>query len=146
MLEEEFKKLLEKEWNPDEKELVIRIMDGLLYYKRFLPNNFKDDVLMAIQLCNKLKNELDGLNDELYNNLSKQANNKLIEENSEFNEKNNEINNLIKEISELRNDIEELKAIILIDKKSKKSKKYKFYKKIIKIIFNKLYKDKNESK
>lgn len=129
MLEEEFSKLLEKEWEEDEKELVKRIMEGLLYYKRFIPKNFKEDILSTIQLCNKLKNDLENKKEEQ----------ETIKKHEK--DKNEELNNLYIQIENIRNDIEELKTIILIDKKSKTSIQYKFYKKIIKIIFKKLSKE-----
>jgi hypothetical protein len=117
MLEEEINKLLEKEWDSEERELVKKIMDGILYYKRFIPKNFKDDVLMAIQLCNKLKNELEIIK------LKEQDIQKEIIEKTEEQKMCNEIENL-------RNEIEELKMVILADKKTKTNIKYKFYKNI----------------
>jgi hypothetical protein len=120
MLEEELNKLLEKNWEAEEKQLVKRIMDGLLYYKRFLPKNFKDDVLMSIQLCNKLKNELETL---------KVKNIEKIQENIKENTEEN-IKNMCVQIDNLRKDIEELRTIILTDKKRKINVKYKFYKNI----------------
>lgn len=149
MLEDEFKKLLEKNWDIEEKELVIRIMDGLLYYKRFLPKAFKDDVLLAIKLCNKLKNELENIKDIKENEKNKQndvINDILNTESIKIIREN--LINCIKEIdteknieiNSLKNDIEELKMIILIDKKAKKSIKYKMYKKILKYIYKNISK------
>lgn len=146
MLEEEFKKLLEKDWTNEEKELVIRIMDGLLYYKRFIPKTLKDDILMAIQLCNKLKHQLENNNDK--RNLENENNENVLKINQGGYDKStkdenfsiNRLEELENDIKELRNEIEELKTIILIDQNTKNSKKYKFYKKIIKLIYNKFSK------
>lgn len=59
MFEDELDKLLQKEWTEDEKTLLQRIIDGLLYYKRILPKSLKNDILLALQLCNNLKDELE---------------------------------------------------------------------------------------
>lgn len=61
MFEEEFEKLLEKEWNEEEKDVIKRIMDGLLFYKKLLPKTLKNDVMLALQLCIRLKDELEQL-------------------------------------------------------------------------------------
>ena len=55
---EEFKKLLEKEWDEDDKKIIEKIMEGLLYYKKILPSSFKTDVSDAIKLCNRLKDQI----------------------------------------------------------------------------------------
>jgi hypothetical protein len=62
MIEEEIKKLLEKEWSPEERGMIQRIMDGLLYYRKLIPRSLKADVIAALQLCNQLKHQLDMLN------------------------------------------------------------------------------------
>lgn len=62
MIEEEFAKLLEKEWTEDEKAMIIRIRDGLLYYRKILPSSLKQDVVAALQLCNRLKHTIENKN------------------------------------------------------------------------------------
>jgi len=59
MFEEELDKLLRKDWSDEEKTLWQRIIDGLLFYKRILPKTLKTDILLALQLCNNLKDELE---------------------------------------------------------------------------------------
>lgn len=59
MIEEEFKKLLEKEWSEEERQMIQRISEGLLYYRKLLPKTLKTDVIAALQLCNKLKHQLE---------------------------------------------------------------------------------------
>jgi hypothetical protein len=61
MIEEEFDKLLAKEWIDDEKELIEKIKAGLVYYKRLIPKSLTNDVIAALQLCNKLKDKLQEL-------------------------------------------------------------------------------------
>jgi len=58
MIEEEFDKLLAKEWIEEEKELIEKIRAGLVYYKRLIPKSLTNDVIAALQLCNKLKDKL----------------------------------------------------------------------------------------
>lgn len=59
MIEEEFQKLLCKDWNDEEKAMIQRIMDGLLYYKKLIPKGLKTDIIAALQLCNSLKGKLE---------------------------------------------------------------------------------------
>lgn len=61
MIEEEFQKLLAKEWIEDERQMIERIMKGMLYYKKLMPKSLKADVVSALQLCNKLKHQLEHL-------------------------------------------------------------------------------------
>lgn len=61
MIEEEFDKLLAKEWIQEEKELIEKIRAGLVYYKRLIPKSLTNDVIAALQLCNKLKDKLTDL-------------------------------------------------------------------------------------
>jgi hypothetical protein len=64
-MEEEFKKLLEMNWEESERDMIKRIMDGLLYYKKLLPRTLKNDVAAALELCNKLKDELEALREKV---------------------------------------------------------------------------------
>lgn len=61
MIKEEFEKLLLLEWNDEEREMINRIMEGILYYKKLLPKTLKNDVISALQLCNTLKVKLENL-------------------------------------------------------------------------------------
>lgn len=65
MIEEHFQKLLEKEWEEEEKKIIEKIMEGLLYYKRILPSSFKNDVSEAIKLCNRLKEQIEELQEKI---------------------------------------------------------------------------------
>lgn len=70
MIDEHFKILLENNWSNDEKNMIERIMNGLLYFKKLLPKILKDDVIIALKLCNELKTENEKLkreNNELKN-------------------------------------------------------------------------------
>jgi hypothetical protein len=59
MIEEEFKLLLDKSWTDEEREMIKRIMDSLLYYKKLLPKSLKNDIIAALQLCNNLKHKIE---------------------------------------------------------------------------------------
>jgi hypothetical protein len=61
MYEEEMKCLMEKTWDMEEKDVIERLIKGLEFYKKLLPKSMKRDILAALQLCNKLKDELDHL-------------------------------------------------------------------------------------
>jgi hypothetical protein len=65
MIEDEFDKLLEKEWTEEEKGLIEKIKGGLLYYKRLIPKSLMNDVVAALQMCNKLKDQLQNLKENL---------------------------------------------------------------------------------
>jgi hypothetical protein len=66
MFEEEMKKLLEKNWEEDEHKLISRILDNLNYYKRLMPKSLKLDIISALELCNKLKLELEELKTKIH--------------------------------------------------------------------------------
>lgn len=59
MIEDEFTRLLEKDWSEEERQMIQRIKEGLLYYKKLLPKSLKADVIAALQLCNNLKHQLE---------------------------------------------------------------------------------------
>lgn len=65
MIEQEFQKLLDREWLDEERELIEKIIESVLYYKKFLPRQMKDDVIRALQLCNQLKEKLEILSKRL---------------------------------------------------------------------------------
>lgn len=66
MFEEEMKKLLEKNWEEDEKTLINRLLENLVYYKRLMPKALKLDIIAALELCNKLKVELEDLRKKIH--------------------------------------------------------------------------------
>lgn len=57
MLDEHFKELLNNNWSKDEIEIIDRIMKGLVFFKKLIPNSLKTDIVSAIKLCNELKSE-----------------------------------------------------------------------------------------
>lgn len=61
MIDEKFKILLEQNWTPEEEELIKKIMSGVKYYTKLLPKNLKKDIVDALELCHKLKVELESL-------------------------------------------------------------------------------------
>jgi hypothetical protein len=66
MFEEEMKVLLDKDWEEDEYKLISRLMENLVYYKRLMPKTLKSDIIEALELCNKLKVELDVLRKKIH--------------------------------------------------------------------------------
>lgn len=65
MIEEEVGKLLEKTWLDEERDLIKRIMDSMLYYKRIIPKSLKKDIVDALQMCNRLKEKIDEMETKL---------------------------------------------------------------------------------
>ena len=59
MFEQELESLLEKKWDQDQKDLIKRLTDNVIYYKKLLPKSLKQDVLLALEMCNILKTELE---------------------------------------------------------------------------------------
>jgi hypothetical protein len=49
--------LLNHEWTPDERVLIKRLVDSLLYYKYLIPKNLKSDVVAILDMANNIKHE-----------------------------------------------------------------------------------------
>lgn len=60
MYEEELKSLLNRKWSDEEKSVMIKLTDNLMYYKKLVPKSLKHEIFVALQLCNKLKTEFEG--------------------------------------------------------------------------------------
>jgi hypothetical protein len=58
-MEQEITELMARNWTDEEKELIQKITDGVMYYKRLIPKGLKTDIIIAIQLCNSLKLQLE---------------------------------------------------------------------------------------
>lgn len=59
MFEEELNLLLEKEWSKEEREMMTKLLKNLTYYKKLIPKSLKQDIAIALQMCNTLKTELE---------------------------------------------------------------------------------------
>lgn len=49
--------LLNHDWTQDEKVLIKRLIESLLYYKYMMPKNLKADVISILEMANKIKHE-----------------------------------------------------------------------------------------
>lgn len=49
--------LLNHDWTSEEKILIKRLVDSLLYYKYLIPKNLKSDVIAILDMANKIKHE-----------------------------------------------------------------------------------------
>lgn len=49
--------LLNQDWTPEEKELIKRLSDNLIYYKYLIPKNLKTDVISILDMANNVKQE-----------------------------------------------------------------------------------------
>jgi hypothetical protein len=65
MLEEQFKELMSKNWTEEDKALIDRVTSSLLYYKKLIPKTLKADIVLALQLCNNLKDKMEELERKL---------------------------------------------------------------------------------
>lgn len=61
MLEEQFKELMSKNWTEEDKALIERVTSSLMYYKKLIPKTLKADIVLALQLCNSLKDKMEEL-------------------------------------------------------------------------------------
>ena len=59
MFEEELENLLKKNWSDDERALIVRLMDNVMYYRKLIPKSLKHDIFEALKMCNVLKVELE---------------------------------------------------------------------------------------
>lgn len=57
--EEELKKILEQEWDNEDRETIERVIKSVCSYKRLMSKALKDDVLKIVDICIKVKQQLD---------------------------------------------------------------------------------------
>lgn len=80
MFEKELELLLEKNWTEEELKMINKLLDNLTYYKKLIPKSLKQEIAVALQMCNNLKVELESfrerctcnnVNDQVEENESK---------------------------------------------------------------------------
>ena len=49
--------LLEQNWTDDEKTLLKKLSDNLLYYKKLIPASLKQDLVAVLRMANAFKSE-----------------------------------------------------------------------------------------
>lgn len=59
MFEQELDNLLQKNWSDEERRFISLLMENVIYYKKLIPKNLKQDIMNALQMCNVLKTELE---------------------------------------------------------------------------------------
>ena len=59
MFEKELELLLEKNWTEEEITMINKLLETLQYYKKLIPKSLKQEIVVALQMCNTLKTELD---------------------------------------------------------------------------------------
>lgn len=59
MFEKELELLLEKNWTEEEITMINKLLETLQYYKKLIPKSLKQEIVVALQMCNNLKTELD---------------------------------------------------------------------------------------
>jgi len=58
---DEADKLLKTDWSDQDKEVVTRMTNSLKSYKSFIPNSFKDDIKLMLEMANRIKKDYDDL-------------------------------------------------------------------------------------
>lgn len=53
--------LLESNWDQTEKDLIKRMVNTLVSYKRVIPNGLKDDIKVILEIANKIKCDYEDL-------------------------------------------------------------------------------------
>jgi hypothetical protein len=59
MFDKELNILVNKNWNENERRIITTFSDNLKYYKKFIPNSLKGDILSAINMCITLKDQFE---------------------------------------------------------------------------------------
>ncbi len=59
MFEKELELLLKKNWTGEEIEMINKLLETLQYYRKIIPKSLKQEITVALQMCNTLKTELD---------------------------------------------------------------------------------------
>lgn len=57
--------MMSKNWTEEDKALIDRVTSSLLYYKKLIPKTLKADIVLALQLCNNLKDKMEELERKL---------------------------------------------------------------------------------
>ena len=65
MFEDELDKLLEHHWEDEEVEQIKKVMENLLYYKKLMTKSMKTELTITLNMCNKLKTDLDNLKEHV---------------------------------------------------------------------------------
>lgn len=47
--------LLESDWDQKDKDLIKRMVDTLVSYRRLIPNGLKEDIKIILEIANKIK-------------------------------------------------------------------------------------------
>jgi len=55
----EFNKLLEKKWSKEEYQVIKRLSNHIISYKRFISKSIKNDINYLLHITNNIKNEYD---------------------------------------------------------------------------------------
>jgi hypothetical protein len=52
---DEANKLLSRDWLPEDRELVTRLVGNLKFYKSFIPGGLKEDICGVLEMANRIK-------------------------------------------------------------------------------------------
>ncbi len=58
---EKIEELLKREWTDEDRKIIDNLKANIKYYKKFIPKAVIEDMLKAIDLCMRVKDERDKL-------------------------------------------------------------------------------------
>jgi hypothetical protein len=53
--------LLDKDWTDEEKVLLKKLSDNLIYYKKLIPNTLKGDIIAILKIANNIKSDYENI-------------------------------------------------------------------------------------
>lgn len=107
MFEEELNSLLEKKWSEDELKMIKKLLENLTYYKKLIPKSLKQEIAVALQMCNSLKVELETFREQCKCNFNnKESSSKHSEELTTISQS---LDQFEKSVENLETSVEELK-------------------------------------
>jgi hypothetical protein len=54
---EKIEELLKREWIEEDRKIIADLQANIKYYKKFIPKAVIEDILKAIDLCTRIKDE-----------------------------------------------------------------------------------------
>lgn len=90
MFEEHFNELISKDWSMEDKALIERVCKSLSYYKKLIPTTLKNDIVYALEMCNRLKGRMEELERQLGCKMDDQAEWEQVEKDDSVKNEDNE--------------------------------------------------------
>lgn len=62
---EKIEELLKREWTEEDRKVIADLQANIKYYKKFIPKAVIEDIMKAIDLCVRIKDNHDNLVSEI---------------------------------------------------------------------------------